>query len=63
MTDDYKARAGNVERLEEENRELLMRVRLLEHEKERQEAALAEQIELAILRDRGRRSDETRDER
>ncbi|KOP31389.1 hypothetical protein ADM98_00620 [Exiguobacterium sp. BMC-KP] len=63
VTDDYKARARNVERLEEENRELSMRVRLLEHEKERQEAALAEQIELAILRDRGRRPDETRDER
>ncbi|WP_214811769.1 hypothetical protein [Exiguobacterium sp. s127] len=64
VTDDYKARSRNVERLEEENRELMMQVRLLEHEKERHASAVAERIELAVLRDRERRnSDDTEDDK
>lgn len=56
VADDYKARSRNSERLEEENRELMMRVRLLEHEKEQQASTVSERIELAILRDRERRT-------
>ena len=63
VADDYKDRSRNAERLEEENRELMMKVRLLENEKERQDAAIAERIELAVLRDRERRADDSGDGR
>lgn len=57
--DDLKVRVRRIEQLEEENQKLHLEVQLLRREKENFNDRLHEQVELAVLRERNNKKDES----